>query len=145
MNCHPLPSNDEIAQAIKQLKSMGFYRGDFFNESPNSVKIAFAWLDAQNTVKHGCGLFATKHLIEAWGGRYVSTSDTITAAFLHPRISGSYPSFNLSKRLIFPCYARLNGIAEAFTQGYHPHRLNWDYKIIECEPYKERGAYEKPY
>jgi len=81
------------------------------------IRIAYEWLDAQKKIKtskrrlfHG-----VKHLIEAWAGRYISTSDVEVAATLHPDIQGEYPSFNLSSRLTEPALSRLNDIKEVLS------------------------------
>lgn len=109
----------EIRQAIRELHAKGAFdrAGRYFSESPDSVRIAFQWLDAQLTRKTPAQWFhlPLKHVIESWAGRYVSTHDVITAAHLHPRIVGRYPAFNLSHHLTLPSVQRLEGIGEAFT------------------------------
>ena len=74
-----------------------------FHEHDDCIYITYQWLDAQRKLK---GLankrIALKHVIENWGGRYVSQSDVEIAAFLHPEIRGTYPYFNLAHRLTLP-------------------------------------------
>lgn len=108
----------EIRQAIRELHARGvFHPAGYYSESPDSVRIAYQWLDAQLTRKTPAQWFhfPLKHVVESWGGRYVSKHDVITASYLHPRITGLYPDFNLSRRLTLPSVQRLEGIAEAFT------------------------------
>lgn len=70
---------------------------------------------------------ALKHIIEQWGGRYVSTSDVCVAAELHPNIHGAYPFFSISSRLTEPSIDRLKNISEAMTQSQYRDR--YDSKI----------------
>ena len=109
------------------------------------MRIAFAWLDAQRTIKSPPKHWhPIKHIIENWAGRYVSSNDVEIAGILHPDIKGSYSgSFNLSARLTYPDPLRLKQIEQAYTQGYHSV-IPADYSYFETE-YVKRGAYEKPY
>lgn len=72
-----------------------------------------------------------KHIIEAWGGRYVSQDDVQLAAALHPNIRGKYPNYNISSRLVRPLRARLNGISEAGTQAGYMDRYQDAYAVSE--------------
>lgn len=90
------------------------------HEHPDCIRIAYQWLDAQKrTAGRLSKTFALKHIIEEWGGRYVSQSDVEVAAQLHPDINGTYPHFNISARLTEPSRERLKNISEAFTQSYN--------------------------
>lgn len=88
------------------------------HQHDDCIRIAYQWLDAQTKTK---GLTRVdrqiKHYIEAWGGRYVSESDVQVAAELL-KLQGTYPCFNISRRLTLPSDARLAGIGEARTQNY---------------------------
>jgi hypothetical protein len=77
------------------------------------------WLDAQPKTK-GVTRAARplKHIIEKWGGRYVSQNDVEVAAQLHPEVRGQYPFYNISRLLVLPSYARLAGLSQAKTQDY---------------------------
>jgi len=97
------------------------------HEHNDCIRIAYEWLDAQKKTKGR----ALKHLIENWGGRYVSTSDVCVAAQLHPEIRGEYPRFNLSARLTEPSSTRLNNIPEAMTHHYHDNHNSKSYKCHE--------------
>lgn len=109
-------SDSDIAAAKKRVK-YGTPSTDRMHEHDDCIRIAYEWLDAQKTIKSkNRHHLALKHIIEKWGGRYVSQNDVEVAAELHPRISGEYPHFNLSKKLTQPSDARLNGIAEAYSQ-----------------------------
>lgn len=97
------------------------------------IRIAYEWLDAQNKIKRPTNRpFHLKHLIEQWAGRYVSASDVCVAAELHPEISGKYPFFNISSRLIEPSLERLNGIDEAMQhKNYRDSHDPSNYKAAE--------------
>ncbi|MBM9515039.1 hypothetical protein [Desulfogranum marinum] len=87
-----------------------------YHQHPDCIRIAYQWLDAQTKTMqpNKRSGWAIKHLIERWGGRYVSQSDVEVAAHLHPDIEGRYPYFNISSRLMDPNISRLEGIPEAF-------------------------------
>jgi hypothetical protein len=91
---------------------------DALHEHPDCIRIAYEWLDAQKILKHPRrSSRPLKHIIEKWGGRYVSQSDVEVAAYLHKDISGDYPNYNISARLVQPSTVRLMGIGEALTHG----------------------------
>ncbi len=102
------------------------------HEHNDCIRIAYEWLDAQKKTK-GISVKgkALKHLIEYWGGRYVSTSDVCVAAELHSDIHGKYPRFNISTRLTEPSITRLNDIPEAMTHHYRDHHKSRSYKLHE--------------
>ncbi|MGL1932246.1 MAG: hypothetical protein OCC45_10850 [Desulfotalea sp.] len=96
------------------------------------IRIAYEWLDAQKKTKGVSSKANTsKHLIEKWAGRYVSTSDVCVAAELHPDIHGRYPYFNISRRLTEPSVERLSRISEAMTHHYHDDHKSTHYKCHE--------------
>jgi len=133
MSNYPLPADNQIEQAIAELLESGTLRSRYFyHESHDSTRIAFAWFDAQKTIKTGNRwMMPLKHMIESWGCRYCSTDSVVVAAHLHPRIKGKYPAFNLSARLTLPASERLFEIDEA---GIHPGYANKyleDYAIQE--------------
>lgn len=87
-------------------------------EHNDCVRIAYEWLDAQKKLKHPRrSSRPLKHIIEKWGGRYVSRSDVEIAAHIHNEIIGEYPNFNISARLVEPSAERLKGIGEALSHG----------------------------
>jgi hypothetical protein len=104
------------AQIQKAIEELGIKNAN--HEHPDCVRIAYEWLDAQKKLKgprkHGAPL---KHIIENWGGRYVSQSDVEVAAYLHPDVVGEYSRYNISARLVKPSTERLKGIGEALTHG----------------------------
>ncbi len=107
-------------------------RGDPHHEHNDCIRIAYEWLDAQvKTKERSNKKHDLKHIIEQWGGRYVSQADVDVAAELHPEIRGKYPYFNISSRLTRPSKSRLEGIGEAFTQGYSERGGLADYKRDE--------------
>ena len=111
-------SDAEIEQG-KRNTSYSLKREGPLHEHNDCIRIAYEWLDAQAKTKGvSRKARALKHIIEQWGGRYVSTSDVDVAATLHPDIHGTYPFFNISSRLTRPNKRRLNGVGQAFTQGY---------------------------
>ena len=124
-----LPTDAEIEDAKK-----GFIYSlpEGHHEHPDCIRIAYQWLDAQKLRKTPSGKsWALKHIIEAWGGRYVSMTDVEIAGFLHPDINGRYPDFNLSARLIKPSQSRLNGLSEANTQNYNDDGYDHCYSLNE--------------
>jgi hypothetical protein len=103
------------------------------HEHNDCIRMAYEWLDAQNTVKVAKKRYlALKHIIEKWAGRYVSQSDVEVAAVLHPRITGKYPNFNLSARLVLPNDRRLEGIGEALSQGQRESLQPDTYATVEA-------------
>jgi hypothetical protein len=108
------------AEQIAKAKILTRYRhSSVLHEHDDCIRIAFEWLDAQIKTKNPSRQKRPiKHLIEQWGGRYVSQSDVEVAAAMHPGITGTYPHFNISSRLVKPSDSRLEGIAEARTHSY---------------------------
>ncbi|MGL1833237.1 hypothetical protein ACKVEX_06470 [Rhodocyclaceae bacterium SMB388] len=107
----PLPTDAEIEIAKQECERLGLYGPvQACHEHPDCIRAAFAWLDAQqNTKRPGPGM-AAKGVIEQWMNRYVSRTDVVVAAFLHPRIEGTYPYYNIRKRQIKPDTSRLAGL-----------------------------------
>lgn len=126
----PLPDDREIACAIRAMhRAHRFDLSDHYVEGFDTVRIAFSWLDAQKTVKKPGSGQPLKHVIENWGGRYVSTDAVMIAAELHPRIAGRYPRFNLSKKFTFPDPQRLALIPQA---GLHADTYQRDFSDLYC-------------
>lgn len=108
------------------------YSEDRLHEHPDCIRIAYEWLDAQKKTKgKTTKVNPLKHLIERWGGRYVSTSDVEVAAMMHPDVKGEYPHFNISARLTEPSKKRLSGIGEAFKHDYHAQHDPTTYRMHE--------------
>lgn len=104
---------------IQAAKARTTYTETPLHEHNDCIRMAYEWLDAQKILKVGRRKYMPlKHIIEKWAGRYVSQTDVEVAATMHPRITGRYPNFNLSARLVLPNDRRLLGIGEAMTQGY---------------------------
>ncbi|MEA4990628.1 hypothetical protein SDC9_16743 [bioreactor metagenome] len=102
------------------------------HEHNDCIRIAYEWLDAQKKTKTVIKKdFPLKHIIEKWGGRYISQSDVEVAAFLHPEIQGCYPNYNFSSRLTEPSNDRLDGIGEAFAHDYRNKHSPEIYKYHE--------------
>jgi hypothetical protein len=107
-------SSDRIAAAKAQLHLV-----KPFHEHDDSICIAYQWLDGQRKLKNlACNWGPLKHVIENWGGRYVSQADVEVAAHLHPEIWGKYPRYNIPHRLTLPAERRLSDIGTARTQRY---------------------------
>ena len=124
-------SDTEIERG-KRNTSYSLKLEDPLHEHNDCIRIAYEWLDAQVKTKGASRKpRALKHIIEQWGGRYVSTSDVDVAAELHPDIHGKYPFFNISSRLTRPAKRRLSGIGQAFTQGYTESDTLANYKTDE--------------
>jgi hypothetical protein len=106
-------SDEVISQAIKNRSRLKVGH----HESYDCIRIAYEWLDAQaRTQTCQQSSEPLKHIIEAWGRRYLSQSDVEVAAQLHPDIQGEYPSYNISRRFIRPSRGRLDSIREANSQ-----------------------------
>ncbi len=116
-------TDDEIESAKKRTK---YTLDSRHHEHSDCIRIAYEWLDAQKRLKNKSSKAnVSKHVIEKWGGRYISTSDVCAAAEMHPDIHGVYPFFNISSRLIEPSLDRLQGIGEAmkhsnYRESYNP-------------------------
>jgi nucleoside-diphosphate-sugar epimerase len=122
------------AEMIAQAKREHTYTtSTISHEHDDCIRIAYAWLDAQVKLKNPVSRYVTtKHHIERWAGRYVSQNDVEIAALLHPAIKGTYPNFNLSRRLVLPHLSRLDGIQQANTMPNYRESFRRDeYKIIE--------------
>ena len=93
------------------------------HEHNDCIRICYEWLDAQSHTKTATkGLFGYKHDIEAWAGRYVSTSDFMVAVTLHERFFiKNFNTVNISKKLIKPSIKRLEKIPEAFKHEQYMH------------------------
>ncbi len=95
------------------------------HEHNDCIRLAYEWLDAQQIVKQAPKRWmALKHVIQNWAGRYVSSTDVQVAAQLHPRIEGTYPNFNISRRLTRPHDRRLEGIGQALKHPNYRELLN---------------------
>lgn len=120
----------EIEAAKANIDRLG--RGHY--EHNDCIRMAYEWLSAQNTVKVAKKQhLELKHIIEKWAGRYVSQDDVeVAAAALHPRVTGKYPNFNLSARLVMPNDRRLQGIGEALSQDYRERLDPTVYAVVEA-------------
>lgn len=118
------------AEEIEKAKARTRYSlpEDPHHEHDDCIRIAYEWLDAQKKLSapNTRTTWAMKHLIEHWGGRYVSTTDVDVAAELHPEIEGKYPHFNISSRLTLPSDRRLASIGEAFAHEQYRDSLKQD-------------------
>lgn len=123
-------TDEQIEEAKKWTK---YSTAEQLHQHNDCIRIAYEWLDAQDTiVSKQASAFALKHLIEKWGGRYVSQSDVEVAACIHPRIRGSYPYYNISARLTLPADDRLDGIGEAHAHSnYREQHMAERYKNKE--------------
>lgn len=118
---------------IEDAKARTKYTDQPHHEHNDCIRLAYEWLDAQKTITSAPRKYLPlKHIIEKWAGRYVSETDVNVAAELHPRISGTYPNFNLSARLTRPNDRRLAGIGEALSQGYRDRINETRYALEEA-------------
>lgn len=123
----------QIAEAKKHVR---YQRQNNVHEHDDCIRIAYEWLDAQTTIKRTLKrAYPIKHIIERWGGRYISSADVEVAAEIHPRVKGRYPHFNISSRLTLPRDGRLADIQEARAQGFQltTHHITQTYARIETE------------
>jgi len=120
-------------EQIELAKSQTTYTDEIYHEHNDCIRITYQWLDAQKKIKRANpNFFDLKHLIERWGGRYVSSADVCVAAHLHPDIEGSYPEFNISSaRLTEPSLERLNGVSEAMKHKDYYRYDSSVYKVKE--------------
>ncbi|QKC86670.1 hypothetical protein EB232_33305 [Mesorhizobium sp. NZP2077] len=121
------------AQIAKAKLFTPYIERDHRHEHDDCIRIAYEWLDAQTKTK---GIVQQtrplKHIIQKWGGRYVSQSDVEVAAHMHPDIIGTYPRYNISARLVQPRETRLAGISEAKTQDYTMRKPELTYTSKEA-------------
>jgi hypothetical protein len=114
---------------IERGKAASRYHLPPHHEHDDCIRMAYEWLDAQVKIKGRTNKTRPiKHIIEKWAGRYISTTDVVVAAQIHPDIHGTYPHFNISARLTEPSAHRLEGIGEAFK---HDYRQNFDPRIYD--------------
>jgi hypothetical protein len=122
------------SQQIEAAKKRTQYKHkcEIHHEHDDCIRIAYEWLDAQTTTKRPTRTARPlKHIIERWGGRYISQSDVEVAVELHPTIRGEYPFFNISSRLVRPSDKRFEGIKEAKTQNYSIQKSDDTYASSE--------------
>lgn len=104
---------------IERGKAASSYHLPPHHEHDDCIRMAYEWLDAQVKTKgRTTKTRDLKHIIEKWAGRYISTTDVVVAAQIHPNIHGTYPHFNISARLTEPSPVRLVGIGQAFKHDY---------------------------
>ena len=85
------------------------------------IRIAYIWLDHQKVTKRTrFTASAIKHDIERWAQRYISSSDLIVAAHMHPDIiiNPAHHTLNIHQKFITPPIDYLYKISEAFK---HPN------------------------
>lgn len=108
-------TNEQI-EAAKA--NTNYTTGKPHHEHPDCIRIAVEWLAAQRQIKRPTRraflCFPLKHIIESWGGRYVSRDDVEVAALLLG-LQGQYPRFNISSRLTRPSSKRIQGVGQAMT------------------------------
>lgn len=123
-------SDEMIDKAKAQIKSDTID----YSSTNDSIRVAYHWLDAQNTIKGSCSkALDLKRLIREWAGLFVTTLDVELAAFLHPKIKVKYSKFNISARLTEPSLERLKDIKAANS---HPgYRDDYD---PTCYTYQEK-------
>lgn len=120
------------AQIAAAKKSTPYNGSDRLHEHDDCIRIAYEWLDAQVKTKGVMRkAYALKHIIEKWGGRYVSSSDVEVAAHMHPAIHGRYPYFNISSRLTKPNARRLKSIGEAGTQENYSRKTQKELYTVD--------------
>jgi hypothetical protein len=124
-------TSEQIEQAKRETKYSLKEGGH--HEHDDCIRMAYEWLDAQakTATPNKRKTRPIKHIIERWAGRYVSTTDVDVAAHMHPDITGEYPHFNISARLVRPNSRRLAGLYEAHTQGYEDQNPEQTYASEE--------------
>lgn len=108
----PLPTNGQICDliCIHNVGSKALGVADCSDRFCAMVRLAFTFLDQQKKTKKPSDFsgYGLKHVIEYSARTYVSTTAVSVAALMHPDIIGSYPDFNISKRLTLPNYSTLS-------------------------------------
>lgn len=95
----------------------------YMETSIDEVRICCAWLEAQRrTDDLSCVGSPLRHIIQEWGGRYV-TEHAVTIAAKLLGIKGNYPKFNINPNFTFPHHERLQGIDAAFTHKNYMYNL----------------------
>lgn len=128
-------SDEVIRKAKKEIIYETYVgKGGPLHEHNDCVRIAYEWLSAQKIVKSlQIPTYPLKHIIESWGGRYVSECDLDVAAHIL-----GVPLVNrriaISKRITLPCHSRLEHIGEAKTQWYSIRDAPRTYKLYEIQP-----------
>lgn len=114
-NFPPHLSEEELREFYDSCAELDEENRRKLNEfSPNSIRIAYQWLDAQSTRKTPIGYNSVSfHVIQRWarasGG--VGLTDLMVAAHAHPNITGRYlTGYNVSKKRVFPDLRRLQGL-----------------------------------
>ncbi|WP_166507031.1 hypothetical protein [Frigidibacter mobilis] len=112
----PQFTDRQIAAALAEERRVHIER-DAVQEHPDCVRIAIAWLDAQTRLARShIGVYVPlKHMVEGWGGRYLSTLDLMAGARLLG-IRGAYPWLGISRKFVLPDLARLQVIGQALSQ-----------------------------
>ena len=119
----PHLTDSQIEQAIAKYSPKGLH------QHPDCVRIAAEWLSAQKMIRSPrCNCY--KHIIESWGGRYVSKDDVTVAAKLMG-VYGTYPYLNISLMLIRPDHSRLANIENAFKHPNYIGKYDTAYRSIE--------------
>ena len=109
------------------------------HEYGDSFRIAYEWFDSQTITKTLMGEKEDKvdlrRLMSDWAGREISENDTKIAAYLHPKIKGEYPFYNINPRLIYPSAERLRNIAESYIQDHEEQYMLKNYRFYEIVKY----------
>lgn len=113
-----IPTDQEID--IAKL-STPYFSDEPRHEHNDCIRIAYLWLDHQKKTKrttYTAG--AIKHDVERWAQRYISTSDLLVAAHMHPDIIVNTAGYtlNITRKYVTPPISLLNNIPEAFK---HPN------------------------
>jgi len=112
-------------QQIDNAKKETIYPFAPHNQHNDCIRICYEWLDAQVKTKNAqTFIHDWKFLIRPWAKRYVSKTDIMVAALLHPDVFGKFPYYNISKRYTEPSIGRLYEIPEAFKHMDYEIRTN---------------------
>lgn len=116
-------------------------------EKLDCIKMAYSFLDVQLATKNKQHFRkgVIKKLVEKWVGHYISEEDVNLAIRLHPALQGNAQHVNISTKLVFPSYARLDDNKNAFTQNYNfnselDEELLSLFKFMELSPGGELSA-----
>ncbi len=118
---------------IEWAKSQHQYAVQSYHSHNDKIRIVYQLFDAQSFIKNPTTLCMDfKRLSKVWGGCHVTMADIELAAFLHPKVIGKYPYYNIRKDFTVPCLTRIKKLGCANTVPYKDPDILEFYKRREC-------------
>jgi len=126
-------SDEEINEAREKVPS---FTSEKYIADNDAVRMCVEWLDGQKLTRASNSV-ACEDYVSLWAYKTIRRVDMEIAAYMHPRIYGIYPYYNVSKRRIKPSRVRLEGIRSAYKDKEQV--INdpdiCDIKYVSDEPY----------